>query len=53
VYDDTGRAGFTTDYETALQSNPPQIINTLDEWFRRPTNYSEPRRVEFGVNLEF
>ncbi len=53
VFDDTGRAGFTTDYEQAVKANPSQLVNTLDEWFRRPTNYSEPRRIEFGVNLEF
>lgn len=53
VFDDTGRAGFTTDYARAAQANPSQIVNTLDEWFRRPTHYSEPRRIEFGVNLEF
>jgi hypothetical protein len=53
VFDDTGRAGFTTDYQQAVKANPSQIINTLDEWFRRTTNYSEPRRIEFGVNLEF
>lgn len=53
VYDDTGRAGFTTDYDRAVQANTSQIINTIDEWFRRPTYYSEPRRIEFGMNLEF
>ncbi len=53
VFDDTGRAGFTTDYQLALQQNTSQIVNTIDDWFRRPGNYSEPRRIEFGVNLEF
>lgn len=53
VFDDTGRSGFTTDLATARKSNPPQLVNTLDEFYRRPTFYSEPRRVEFGINLEF
>lgn len=53
VFDDTGRAGFTTDYDKAVGENPSQLVNTLDEWFRRPTHWSEPRRIELGVNLEF
>jgi hypothetical protein len=53
VFDDTGRAGFTTDYQLALRQNTSQLVNSIDEWFRRPGNYSEPRRVEFGLNLEF
>ena len=53
VYDDTGRAGFTTDEARVSLTNPRQRINSLDEWYRRPQNYSEPRRLEFGMNLEF
>ncbi len=53
VFDDTGRAGFTTDLAKARNENPPQLVNTFEEFFRRPTNYSEPRRIEFGMNLEF
>ncbi|HLP16563.1 MAG TPA: TonB-dependent receptor [Bacteroidota bacterium] len=53
VYNDTGSADFTTDEAIALKSNPAQRINTVDQWFRNPTFYSEPRRIEFGINLEF
>ncbi len=53
VFDDTGRAGFTTDLARARSSNPPEYVNTLGDFFTRPTYYSEPRRIEFGVNVEF
>jgi outer membrane receptor for ferrienterochelin and colicin len=53
VFDDTGRAGFTTDEQRAELTNPRQRVNTLEEWFTRPNNYSEPRRIEVGFNLEF
>jgi len=53
VYDDTGRAGFTTDEARTLSINPLQAVNTVQEWYRIPTFYSEPRRVEFGLNIEF
>ena len=53
VFDDSGRAGFTIDEVNARNTNARQYVNTLTRWFTIPTNYSEPRRVEFGVNLEF
>ncbi|MDZ7262148.1 MAG: TonB-dependent receptor [candidate division KSB1 bacterium] len=53
VYDDTGRAGFTMDEQTARATNPPELINTLDDWFTNPTHYSEPRRVELGFTYTF
>ncbi len=53
VFDDTGRAGFTTDEERTLRINPLQVVNSVQEYYRIPGFYSEPRRVEFGVNLEF
>ena len=52
VYDDTGRAGFTLDEQQARLS-ARQVVNTLDQWFTQSRFYSEPRRVEFGINLEF
>jgi hypothetical protein len=51
VFNDTGRAGFTTDQEVAEATNPPETINTLDEWYTIPTHYSEPRRVELGLTF--
>jgi hypothetical protein len=53
VFDDTGRAGYTTDEAKAAATNPGQKVNTLDEYFTRPTYYNEPRRIEIGMNLEF
>ena len=53
VFNDTGRAGFTIDEALALATRPAQRVNTVDQWFTIPTFYSEPRRIEFGVNLEF
>jgi outer membrane receptor for ferrienterochelin and colicin len=53
VYDDTGRAGVTIDESRAQQTNPAERVNTLDQFYHTPTQYSEPRRIEFGMNLEF
>ena len=53
VYDDTGRAGMTIDETHALQTNPRQRVNSIDQWFHTPIQYSEPRRIEIGMNLEF
>jgi outer membrane receptor for ferrienterochelin and colicin len=53
VYNDTGKAGFTLDQEIAAKSNPPEVINTLDDWFINPTYYSEPRRIEVGLTYDF
>ncbi len=53
VFNDTGRAGFTTDEQVAITSNTKQLVNTLDQYYAYPTHYSEPRRIEFGMNLEF
>jgi hypothetical protein len=53
VWNDTGRAGYTTYEEQARQTNPSESINTLSQWYTIPTYYSEPRRIELGLNLEF
>jgi hypothetical protein len=53
VYDDTGRAGSTLDETQAQIVHPNQAVNTLDQWFHVPTQYSEPRRIEFGLTAEF
>lgn len=53
VFAKTGDPGYTTDYAVAAATNPNQYVNTLTQWFTYPTHYSEPRRVEFGMNLEF
>jgi hypothetical protein len=53
VFDDTGRAGFTTDEARTLRINPLQAVNSVHDYYIIPTYYSEPRRVEFGINVEF
>lgn len=53
VYNDTGRAGFTSDEQTALNSNPTQSINTVAEYYTNPTFYAEPRRIEAGFSYTF
>ncbi|MBI5648630.1 MAG: TonB-dependent receptor [Ignavibacteriae bacterium] len=53
VFDDTGRAGYTTDLERIKQQNTPEYVNTIDEYFNRSTYYSEPRRIEIGATIEF
>jgi len=53
VYNDTGRAGFTTDKQRAQATNPVLSVNTLDRWFTNATHYSEPRRIEAGFTYSF
>ncbi|MBE0644325.1 MAG: TonB-dependent receptor [Bacteroidetes bacterium] len=53
VFDDTGRAGYTTDLARIKAQNTPEYVNTIEAWFNNPTFYSEPRRIELGLNLEF
>ncbi|HEX2866610.1 MAG TPA: TonB-dependent receptor [Ignavibacteriales bacterium] len=53
VYDDSGTADFTIDEYNYRLQNKPAIVNSLDEWFRNPAMYSEPRRVEFGASFFF
>ena len=53
VYDDTGRAGFTTDEERLRKTGTKEIVNTLSDWFTNASNYSEPRRIELGLIIEF
>jgi hypothetical protein len=53
VFDDTGRAGYTTDEARVRATGTRELVNTLDQWFTHPEYFSEPRRIEFGMNLEF
>jgi outer membrane receptor protein involved in Fe transport len=51
VYTDSGTANFTLQEYLQKQKNLPAIVNTIDEYYRNPTYYSEPRRIEFGVSI--
>ncbi len=53
VYDDSGTANFTIDEFLREQQGNPPLVNTLDEFYRDPTFYSEPRRVEIGASFFF
>ncbi|MBL0176475.1 MAG: hypothetical protein IPP94_14625 [Ignavibacteria bacterium] len=53
VFDDTGRAGYTTDLARIKQQNTPTYVNSIEDWFLAPTNYSEPRRFEIGATFDF
>jgi len=51
VYTDSGTADFTQTEQTYKNQNLPAIVNTVDEYYRNPLYYSEPRRIEFGVSI--
>jgi hypothetical protein len=53
VYDDTGTATKTYDEARARQSGAKEYVNSITDYYTNPTMYSEPRRIEFGVTLEF
>ncbi|MEW6061698.1 MAG: TonB-dependent receptor [Bacteroidota bacterium] len=54
VFDDTGRAGKTYDEDRALLTDSrPAIRKMIKDYYTVPTNYSEPRRIEFGATIEF
>jgi hypothetical protein len=53
VYDDSGTANFTNDEFLARQLGNPEIVNSIDEFYRDPTFYSEPRRIEIGASFFF
>jgi len=52
VFADTGRAGYTLAplYMGGLR---PRGLNTLEQYFIRPDFYSEPRRIQFGIEFGF
>lgn len=52
VYRSTGRADY--DWINEMMARSVKLyVNSVDQWFRDATKYSEPRRIEFGMNLEF
>ena len=53
VYNDSGQAGYTRYKDLAKAQNTDESINTIDQWFENETFYSNPRRVEIGLNLDF
>lgn len=53
VNGDTGDPIFTFSRLDAEKLHPRLYYNTLDEFYTNPGNFSEPRRVEFGVTYSF
>jgi outer membrane receptor for ferrienterochelin and colicin len=54
VNTDTGDPYFSFGLLDARKINPNLYgINTLEQLYYNPTNFSEPRRVEFGVRYNF
>ena len=55
VYDDSGTADFTLDEYTYKQKYPSdfRLVNGIDEYYRDPTMYGEPRRIEVGATFFF
>ncbi|HLX11172.1 MAG TPA: TonB-dependent receptor, partial [Bacteroidota bacterium] len=54
VYPRSGSADYTPDEYFAIVNNlAKQQANTVQQYYTNPTFYSEPRRIEFGCNLEF
>jgi outer membrane receptor protein involved in Fe transport len=51
VYNDSGRADFTIDEIIARNTNPPELINSIGEYYHNPSFYSEPRRIEIGLTI--
>lgn len=53
VYDDSGTANYTWEEYYFAASGTPELVNTLGEYYRNPGYYSEPRRIEFGVAIDW
>ncbi len=53
VYGDTGDPYFTFSKYEAELINPTLYTNTLDQLYTNPAFFSEPRRVELGVSINF
>ena len=53
VYNDSGQAGYTRYINLAKAQNTDESINTIDQWFKNETFYSNPRRIEIGLNVDF
>ncbi len=53
VYGNSGTADFSLDEYLYTQRNAPEIINTIEEYYRNPVFYSEPRRIEIGLSMDW
>ncbi|NHZ84384.1 MAG: hypothetical protein GWP19_00705 [Planctomycetia bacterium] len=53
VYGDSGTANYTWQEYSYAESGAPEIINSLDEYYRNPGYYSEPRLIEIGLSYDW
>jgi outer membrane receptor protein involved in Fe transport len=53
VYTDSGSADYTLQEYLDKQRGYPELVNSVDRYYRDPRNYSEPRRIEFGATVNF
>lgn len=53
VYSTTGRATTTPEIEGLSNVTPRNGVNTVSEYLIRPDYYSEPRELQFGVDIMF
>jgi len=49
VYNDTGRAGYSLIGH--FLGDRKAVVNTLDDWLKRPDYYSEPRKILLGFTF--
>lgn len=53
VYPRSGDPDFTPEEERVKSTNPDQSVNSVEEWYTNATHYQYPRRIEFGVSINF
>ncbi|MBL1212469.1 MAG: TonB-dependent receptor [Ignavibacteriae bacterium] len=53
VYNDSGTADFTLAEQLRRTEGQLELVNSINEFYRNPTFYSEPRRVEVGVTFTY
>ena len=53
VYDDSGTADYTLSEQLRRIEGSLELVNSISEYYRNPTYYSEPRRIELGVSIYY
>ena len=53
VYNDSGSANYTRWQKIAEMQNTGEYVNSISDWFKNETFYSNPRRIEIGLTYVF
>ena len=53
VYADTGVADRTKYLSIATSQNTSEFYNSVHDWFKNETFYSNQRRIEIGMSIAF